>query len=83
MPLYMDVHENVDGLTVEAAAVAHMKDLETRDEHGVKDLKYWFNEESGRIYCLVDAPSKAAAEAVHREAHGLTADEITEVREGS
>jgi hypothetical protein len=34
------------------------------------------------VYCLVDAPNKEAAAAVHREAHGLLADEITEVREG-
>jgi hypothetical protein len=32
---------------------------------------------------LVEAPSKEAAEAVHREAHGLVADEITEVHEGA
>ena len=83
MPLYMDVHENVDGLTVEGAAQAHMKDLEMQDKHGVKYLKYWFNEEAGTIYCLVDAPTKEAAEAVHREAHGMTADHITEVQEGS
>ena len=82
MPLYMDVHNDVDGLTAEAAAGAHMKDLETQDKHGIKYLKYWFNEEAGKIFCLVDAPSKEAAEAVHREAHGMTADEIMEVKEG-
>jgi hypothetical protein len=32
---------------------------------------------------LVEAPSKEAAESVHREAHGLLADEITEVKEGA
>ncbi len=52
-------------------------------KHSVQYLKYWFNEQTGRVYCLVDAPSKEAAEAVHREAHGLLADEITEVEEGS
>jgi hypothetical protein len=30
----------------------------------------------------VEAPSKEAAEAVHREAHGLVVDEIVEVQEG-
>jgi hypothetical protein len=30
----------------------------------------------------VDAPDKEAAIAVHREAHGLLADDITEVKEG-
>ena len=83
MPLYMDVHRNVEGLTAEAVAGAHKKDLETQAQHGVKYLNYWFNEQAGRIYCLVDAPSKEAAETVHREAHGLVADEIMEVQEGS
>ena len=82
MPLYMDIHKGVEGLTVEAVAGAHMKDLEVQEKHGVKYLKYWFNEEDGSIFCLCDAPNKEAAEAVHREAHGMVADEIIEVKEG-
>lgn len=83
MPLYMDVHQKVDGLTAEAVAGAHQKDLEVQDKHGVNYLKYWFDEGSGKVFCLVDAPSAEAAVAVHREAHGLLADDITEVQEGS
>jgi len=49
----------------------------------VKYLKYWYNEQAGKVYCLVEAPSKEAAERVHREAHGLVADEIVEVQEGA
>jgi hypothetical protein len=83
MPLYMDIHRNVEGLTPEAVAEAHKKDLEVQDEYGVKYHRYWYNDETGEVFCLAEAPSKEAAEAVHREAHGLTADEIIEVREGS
>lgn len=83
MPLYMDVHRKVDGLTADAVAEAHKKDLEVQGKHGVTYHRYWFDEGSGKVFCLVEAPSKEAAEAVHREAHGLVADEITEVREGS
>jgi hypothetical protein len=83
MPLFMDEHNNVEGLTAEAVAGAHQKDMQVQGQHGVKYLKYWFNEGSGKVYCLVDAPSKEAAETVHREAHGLVADEIVEVKEGS
>ncbi len=83
MPLYMDHHKNVEGLTAEAVAGAHEKDLEVQDKHGVKYHRYWFNEEKGEVYCLCEAPSAEAAEAVHREAHGLVADEIVEVKEGS
>jgi hypothetical protein len=83
MPLFMDEHHKVEGLTAEAVAGAHARDLEVQAKHGVKYLKYWFNENEGRVYCLVEAPSKEAAEAVHREAHGLVADDITAVEEGS
>ena len=83
MPLYMDVHNKVEGLTAEAVAAAHQQDLEVQEKHGVKYQKYWFDEGTGKVFCLVEAPSKEAAIAVHREAHGLVADEITEVKEGS
>jgi len=82
MPLFMDVHHKVDGLTADAVEGAHAADLEAQDKHGVKYLKYWFDEGSGKVFCLVDAPSAEAAAAVHREAHGLVADEIVEVKEG-
>jgi hypothetical protein len=82
MPLYMDVHRHVDGLTADAVADAHRKDLEVQKKHNVRYLKYWFNEDDGTVFCLCDAPNKEAADAVHREAHGLRADEIIEVKEG-
>jgi len=83
MPLYMDIHKDIDGLTTEAVAGAHEKDLEVQQKYGVKYLKYWFNEADGTVFCLVQAPSKEAAETVHREAHGLVADEIIEIKEGA
>ncbi len=83
MPLFMDVHDHIEGLTAEAVAGAHERDLEVGPRHGVRYLRYWFDEESGRVFCLVDAPDAAAAEKVHREAHGLTADQITQVQEGA
>lgn len=82
MPLYMDIHHKVEGLTAAAVAGAHQRDLEVQGQHGVNYLKYWFDEGSGKVFCLVEAPSKEAAIAVHREAHGLLADELIEVREG-
>jgi hypothetical protein len=83
MPLFMDHHKHVEGLTADAVAEAHQKDLEIQDEYGVKYHRYCYNEESGEVFCLAEAPNKEAAEAVHREAHGLVADEITEAEEGS
>jgi Nickel responsive protein SCO4226-like len=83
MPLYLDHHNNLEGLTPEAVAEDHKKDLEVQHKHGAKALRYWFNEEKGEVYCLFEAPNAEAAEAVHREAHGNVADEITEVKEGT
>lgn len=83
MPLYMDVHERIDGLTAEAVSDAHKMDLAVQEQHGVNYLRYWFNDETGRVYCLVEAPNADAAAQVHREAHGLLANEIVEVQEGS
>jgi hypothetical protein len=82
MPLFLDIHQHVPGLTAEAVAGAHARDLETQGKYGVKYLKYWFDEGTGKVFCLVEAPSKDAAATVHREAHGLVADEIVEVKEG-
>jgi hypothetical protein len=82
VPLFMDEH-NVGQVNAADVAGAHMKDLEIQAKHGVKYQRYWVNEEQGKIYCLVEAPSADAAVAVHREAHGLLADNIYEVVEGS
>jgi hypothetical protein len=82
MPLFMDSHAGVEGLTAEAVAGAHKADLETQAKYGVDYKQYWFNETSGAVYCLVEAPNAEAAITVHREAHGLVADSIVEVQEG-
>ena len=43
--------------------------MQTQSKYGVRYLRYWFDEGSGKVFCLVEAPSKDAANAVHREAH--------------
>jgi hypothetical protein len=83
MPLYMDVHNIEGGVDAKDVADAHMKDLEKQAAHGVNYKSYWVDEKAGKIFCLVEAPNEEAAHTVHREAHGLVADEIYEVREGS
>ena len=82
MPLFMDVHHKVDGLTADAVAGAHEKDLQVQDKYGVEYVRYWFDEGSGKVFCLVNAPDAEAAARVHREAHGLEADEVIPVQEG-
>ena len=82
MPLYLDIHAKVIGLSAEALEQLHQKDLEVQAKYGVRYLKYWYDLSTERVFCLVEAPSREAAEAVHREAHGNVADEIIEVTEG-
>jgi hypothetical protein len=83
MPLYMDVHNMEGGVSAADVAGAHEADLKTQGAHGVEYKRYWVDEKQGKIFCLVEAPSAEAANTVHREAHGLVADEIYEVSEHS
>jgi hypothetical protein len=83
MPLFMDVHNQLpDGATAADVAGAHAADLETQDQYGVKYISYWVDESAGKVFCLVEAPDADAAHTVHREAHGLVADEIYPVQQG-
>jgi class 3 adenylate cyclase len=78
MPLYMDIHE-VQEATPEDIAEAHNADVAAQKRYGVEYVKYWFNENRGKVFCLVHAPSSEAANRVHGEAHGLVAEKIIEV----
>jgi hypothetical protein len=49
MPLFMDHHRHVEGLSADAVADAHRKDEQIQDEYGVTYLKYWFNEATGEV----------------------------------
>ena len=83
MALFMDTH-TIDGpVSIDDVAKAHAADLQTQVGYGVRDLRYWVDQERGKIFCLVDAPDADAAATVHREAHGLVADEIYPVAEGA
>jgi len=83
MGLFMDVHNIEGGVSAADVAAAHEKDLQTEGAHGVHYQRYWVDEQAGKIFCLVEAPSAEAANTVHREAHGLVADEIHPVSEHS
>ena len=83
MPLYMDIHTFDDGVAAADVARAHLADLHTQGKHETQYLRYWVDERRGKVFCLVRAPSVAAAESVHYEAHGLVADEIYQVQEGA
>jgi hypothetical protein len=84
MPLFMDVHEQLpEGATASDVAGAHKADVEIQDQFGVRYQRYWVDEANGKVFCLVEAPDADTAIEVHRKAHGLVADKIYEVTEGS
>ena len=78
MPLYMDIH-TLPYATEEDLKQAHYADVEIAEKYGVRYLKYWFNEKTGKAFCLVQAPNPEACAKVHQESHGLVANKIIEV----
>jgi hypothetical protein len=82
MSLFMDVHTMDGAIGVNDVAQAHQADLQVQGKHDVNYLHYWVDQNNGKIFCLVDAPTADAAATVHREAHGLVADEIYPVVQG-
>ena len=83
MPLFMDVHNTLpEGATAKDVEGAHEADLKIQDKFGVRYINYWVDEKAGKVFCLVDAPDADAAHGVHKEAHGLVADEIYPVEQG-
>jgi class 3 adenylate cyclase len=78
MGFYMDRH-NLEGATAADLAAAHIRDLETQARHGVRFVSYWFDYDRKAAFCLVEAPDAETAQAVHRDSHGLVANEIIPV----
>lgn len=78
MPHYMDIH-TVGGATADEVIGAHNLDLAYQHEYDVTAIKYWLNQEAGKLFCLFEAPSAEATECLHRRAHGLVAEKIIEV----
>jgi len=77
----MDRHEFV-GLTAEAAAEAHLKDLAVQGQFGVRFLTYWFDADRQTAFCLASAPNRDSVEGVHRASHGFMPFQILEVDAG-
>jgi hypothetical protein len=79
----MDVHQIAGGVSMDDVAKAHLADLQAQDAYDVRYLRYWVDEGNGQVFCLVEAPTAQSAADVHRQAHGLVADHIYQVQEGS
>jgi class 3 adenylate cyclase len=79
--LFLDRHR-ILGATASDVAAAHTLDLAVQDQYGVRYVTYWFDENESTVFCLAEGPDREAVETVHREAHGLMAENVVEVSEG-
>jgi hypothetical protein len=60
-----------------------LRDREVQDRFGVRFVTYWFEEEAGSAFCLVEGPDKEAVEAAHGAAHGMLPVNVVEVDEAN
>jgi FkbM family methyltransferase len=81
LPLFIHVHD-APGLSDEDVRQAHLRDISLGRGRGIDYLRYWVDADAGKFFCLVEAPTASAAEAVHAEGHGLLPAGVYRVREG-
>ena len=80
---YIDVHNLEPGkITFADVANAHKKDLATQAKYGVNFIKYWVDEEKGKVYCLSKAANEESIINTHKEAHGLVPAVVYKVTDG-
>jgi hypothetical protein len=82
MPTYIDIHD-LPGVKAEDVAGAHEADVRVQGAYGVDYRHFYVDEEAGKVFCIVDAPDRETAARVHREAHGLEAHTLHEVKQGA
>ena len=78
MPIYMDRHD-LNAVTAKDVAEAHREDLKIQHKYQCKGLTYWFDEERGTAFCLIEAPNADCVKNMHDDAHGLVPHQIIEV----
>jgi class 3 adenylate cyclase len=82
MPLYMDRHEPPPGgafFTRDDVFNMHGLDLSVEDKHGARFLGAVIDLDQQMGFCICEAPSADAVQAVHSEAHGSTYSKIIEI----
>ena len=82
MTTFLDIHD-LPGVKAGDVVDAHAADVRVQGQYGVNYKSYWVDEKDGKVFCLVDAPDPETAARVHREAHGLEAHTLYEVKEGA
>lgn len=78
MATFMDVHDGFVGVSADQFMEAHQRDLDLQGAEDVSYDKAWLDPVSGRAFCLVTGPDKAAVIRVHERA-GHPASEVYEL----
>jgi len=78
VPEFMDVHDGMHGISNELLAQAHQADLDIQAAEGVNFKHAWADPESGKVFCLSEAPSAEAVKRVHQRA-GHPTEQVFEV----
>ncbi len=82
--LFIDVHNLEPGkITFADVMAAHQKDLATEGKYDVNFIKFWVDEQKGKVYCLSSAKDSTSVIQTHAEAHGLLPSAIYKVTAGS
>lgn len=82
--LFLDIHHlEPGGVTAEAVAGAHEKDLAVQGKYDVNFINYWVDEKLGTVVCLSEAPDSLAVIHTHTEAHGLVPSKVERVSQGN
>jgi len=76
--MFLDRHD-LPGVSPEELADAHLRDLATQEQYGVRYYTYWFDPANGSVFCLAEGPDKETLEAVHRQAHGQLPSTIVQL----
>lgn len=81
---FIDVHDLEPGkVTFADVEAAHKKDLATQNKYGVKFMKFWVDEEKGKVYCLSQAKNEESVSNTHKDAHGLIPSNVYHVSSGT
>lgn len=81
--LFLDIHHlEPGGVTPEAVAEAHEKDLAVQAKYNVNFINYWVDQKLGTVVCLSEAPDSMSVIKTHTEAHGLVPSKIERVSQG-
>jgi hypothetical protein len=75
MPVFMDVHRNMHGITADALRAAHEQDVAVQGVENVEFKHAWADPESGTVFCLAEGPDADAVRRVHAMT-GHPADDV-------